>query len=875
MSLGKSINALLQGQWLRTFGFVLLISFYFLPKAYAWELPMFCKQNGGTTECLKNYFYVDLFSCSVVNNQIATDVTAEGCAAKAVNLATAFWHAAPSGCNNAGDGYPEPCTFFRSNSADSQTYQMFITGDFYRRVGVNILFSHTGSYCAQVYDQYERLYGGICATINIHAPVACPSGYDYFDLFDRTPANSALALTRSFNENDLPVTCIRNIPIRPKNPPIPPKGCDSSQPATLHPINIGLGNKFLIEPDAKITGFDLSRSYTSSGALGTTNIGTNWRYSFERKLMLDTPTWITVARPNGSYLYFKLINNAWQPDADIADTLSQLTISPTNTTAWTYFDASSNATENYDVNGNLTSIVSQTGRVTNFTFNTIGGVQTITNDVGQQLTFSYDASTGKVSKVQLANGGLITYTYSANNTNTLSNLVSVTYPDSKTKTYHYGGETAEAANVSATPNAGVSYANALTGIIDENGNRYATYRYDAAGRAYDEELAPDLGVTAGQAIEHNNLVYNVDGSGNPTSTVVTDGFGSSRTYNFTTILGVVKSTGQSQPAGSGCAASAAALTYDANGNVASRTDFKGNQTTYVYDMARNLEISRTEGLTSAGAATAATRTITTTWHATWRLLLVTAEYAGATATGAALHSTTNVYDAKGNITSITEADPLHSLSRTTTVTYTYSTLVPGLVLTKVIDGPRTDVSDISTYHYYEADSTCTPSAATPLIDPITNTSPANLGCRGQLQSMTDALGHTMTYDRYNHHGQVEQMTDANGLVTTNTYDLRQRLLTRSVTGAGVVTQTTSLTYDGVGQVTQLTLPDASQLNYTYDAAHRLTQLQDNLGNKVTYTLDSEGNRINEVTTDPQNVLTKTLTRSYDALNRLQQVIGVQ
>jgi YD repeat-containing protein len=139
-----------------------------------------------------------------------------------------------------------------------------------------------------------------------------------------------------------------------------------------------------------------------------------------------------------------------------------------------------------------------------------------------------------------------------------------------------------------------------------------------------------------------------------------------------------------------------------------------------------------------------------------------------------------------------------------------------------------------------------------------------------LQSITNALNQITTYDRYNHHGQVEQMTDANGLATSSTYDLRQRLLTRT-TG----TEITTLTYDNVGQVTQLTLPDASTLNYTYDAAHRLTDVQDNLGNKVHYTLDSEGNRTNEITTDPNNALTKTLTRSYDALNRLQQVTGVE
>jgi hypothetical protein len=51
-------------------------------------------------------------------------------------------------------------------------------------------------------------------------------------------------------------------------------------------------------------------------------------------------------------------------------------------------------------------------------------------------------------------------------------------------------------------------------------------------------------------------------------------------------------------------------------------------------------------------------------------------------------------------------------------------------------------------------------------------------------------------------------------------------------------------------------------------------VQDTLGNKVVYTLDAEGNRIQEDTKDPNGTLAKTLTRSYDALNRLQTVIGI-
>ena len=301
--------------------------------------------------------------------------------------------------------------------------------------------------------------------------------------------------------------------------------------------------------------------------------------------------------------------------------------------------------------------------------------------------------------------------------------------------------------------------------------------------------------------------------------------------------------------------------------MASRTDFDGHKTIYVYDLSRNLETSHTEDLTATGAATPATRTVTTTWHPTWRLPLVMGEYTGATATGTPVKKTTQVYDAKGNLTSVTESDPVLNLNRTTAMTYTYSTAVPGMVLTKVVNGPRTDVTDTTTYTYYPHDAVCEDSSAPP-IDPE-NPVP-NLGCRGQLQSVKNALNQTTTYNRYNHHGQVEQLTDANGLVTQHTYDLRQRLTSRK-TGS----ETTTLTYDNTGQITQLQMPDSSVLNYTYDAAQRLIQVQDTLGNKVIYTLDAEGNHIQEDTKDPNGTLAKTLTRSYDALNRLQTVTGVE
>jgi len=657
-------------------------------------------------------------------------------------------------------------------------------------------------------------------------------------------------------------------PVRTNGPPL----CDGER----NPINRTTGNKYQLEIDyssAHMAKLTLERSYNSLIKFVDTNFGVNWINYYDRSVrVLSSGTEVNIRRHDGKILYSQQVSTYWLTDADITDKLVELKDTAGIRTGWTYTVDSTGEVETYDANGKLLSIKDRAGntQTMNYSCKTVSATCTVatpdtvamvdglltkvTDQLGRSLNFTYD-NLNRIKTMTNPAGGGYTYTYSTDGNN---NLASVTYPDGNNKIYHYENAT---------------FKSALTGISDENNSRFSTYVYDSIGRAESSEHAG--------SVEKSILVYNSDAAGNPTSTVVTDiGTSAIRTYNFTTILGVVKSTGQSQPGGSGCSASASTITYDANGNVSSRTDFDGHQTTYVYDLTRNLETSRTEGLTTAGAVTPATRTITTTWHPTWRLPLVTTTHTGGASatgvpTGAALHKVTNVYDTKGNITSITENDPVRALNRVTTITYTYSTAVPGLVLTKVVNGPRTDVTDTTTYTYYPHNATCAASAATPIIDPITGVAPANLGCRGQLNTVTNALGQTTTYNRYNHHGQVEQMTDANGLVTTNSYDLRQRLLSRTVSGAGLTAQVTSLTYDNAGQVTQLKLPDNSRLSYTYDAAHRLTDIQDTLGNKVHYTLDASGNRIKEDTKDPSGVLAKTLTRSYDALNRLQTVTGVE
>ena len=74
-------------------------------------------------------------------------------------------------------------------------------------------------------------------------------------------------------------------------------------------------------------------------------------------------------------------------------------------------------------------------------------------------------------------------------------------------------------------------------------------------------------------------------------------------------------------------------------------------------------------------------------------------------------------------------------------------------------------------------------------------------------------------------------------------------------------------------MTQAELPNGATLTYTYDAAHRLTAINDHKGNRIDYTLDAMGNRITEKTKDPAGVLVGNIARVIDALNRVQQVTG--
>ncbi|CAK0778584.1 hypothetical protein CCP3SC1_970006 [Gammaproteobacteria bacterium] len=561
-------------------------------------------------------------------------------------------------------------------------------------------------------------------------------------------------------------------------------GSDPSCPNTVpscegNPINVSTGNKYEVETDyigASQTQLSLYRYYNSQDTT-LSAFGRNWHSAWHRSLNA-TSNRVIVTRGDGRRDTFTLNDATWVADPDVMSVLSG-----NAQTGWMLI-TSEDTTEKYGPDGWLTSITTRAGLVTTLTYDGSKNLTMVTGPFGHTLKFSYD-SANRVSTMTTPDGKIYTYAYDATN-----NLTSVKYPDATVRQYLYED---------------VDHPNALTGITDENGNRFATYAYGSDGRAISTQHAGGAELTT--------VTYNTDGT-----VSVNDPLGNTHGYDFTVQFGMVKPTAIS---GAPVKTSGGkSFTYDSNGFIASRTDFDGNVTTYTHD-ARGLEISRTEA-----SGTPLARTIETKWSPVFHLPIQITE---------PNRITKFSYDAKGNL----KTKMVTANTETRSWNYTYN--AKGQVLT--INGPRTDVADVTKFAYY---------------------------VHGGLATITDALGHVTSLSNYDANGHPLKIIDPNGLITRLTYDVRGHIQTRTIG-----TETTTFAYDAVGNLIKMTRPDGSFLSYTYDAAHRLTGVKDALGNSLAYTLDAADNRTKEQILDATSAVTRTRSYAYDNVNRLIQEIGAQ
>jgi YD repeat-containing protein len=217
--------------------------------------------------------------------------------------------------------------------------------------------------------------------------------------------------------------------------------------------------------------------------------GKGWKGNYERQITLYGAV-VVMKRADGREIDFRppSSGNVYVSDDDIADRLERLTDGSGNTTGWKYVAAADDSTELYGATGKLLSISDRAGAGVTLTYSDSstspsvapvpGLLITVTDTWGRSLGYVYNSQKRIVQMTDPA-GGSYAFAYDS-----AGNLASITFPDTKVRQYLYN----EQAHTQST-----ALPHSLTGIIDENGARFATYEYDTQGRAVSTEHAGGAG----------------------------------------------------------------------------------------------------------------------------------------------------------------------------------------------------------------------------------------------------------------------------------------------------------------------------------------------------------------------------------------------
>jgi RHS repeat-associated protein len=592
-----------------------------------------------------------------------------------------------------------------------------------------------------------------------------------------------------------------------------PGGCDAGDPITL-----GTGNVFEKFTDYASSGpnkLTFERYYnslsTGPGAfvLFTTGMGEGWTNNYSRSLTFTPPTGqatsVVANRPDGQGLTFTLNGGTWTTDTDVDYTLTQVG------SAWSLKDHN-DTVESYNSIGVLQTITLRNGYSQTVAMNN-GRLSTVTDSYNRTLTFGNSTtSPSLITTVTTPDGLVLTYGYNSTGVNDpyLDRLASVSYNTTPVTSQTFLYE-----------NPSLPFA--LTGITDENNNRYKTWSYDSQGRGQTSQTGNGT-----SAADLTTVAYNSDGS-----TTVTNAFGVADTYKFTSLQGVSKLAEIDRAATSTTAAATRLFTYDTNGYLFTETDWNGNETKYT----NNTNGNPTE--IDYAVSSPVAYSVSITYDTTFIHLphIVTAP--GVTSTYAR--------DGNGNPLSRTDVD-------TTTTTVPYSTngqtretqwtwSPTGQELS--VQLPRTDVVAKTQFGY---DST------------------------GSLSSVKDAFNHLTTIINIMPGGLPAHIYDENNVLTMLAYDARLNLHTSMLmTTAGNLV--TTWNYDPANNLQSVVKPDGSTLTYGHDTVHRLTSITDLLGSSTTLTLDALGGATLTNITNSSGTVTLTHSRVFDALDRITSDIG--
>lgn len=599
----------------------------------------------------------------------------------------------------------------------------------------------------------------------------------------------------------------------------------SGASCSKNPINIATGEKYLTMTDYRAEGasqMTFERFY-SSYAKEKTSLGIGWRSNFDRSLAFeklgDTTMQVIALRQQDDPIQFDRVfdenaeNNQWLTDDNHYEILRK------TDSGWE-LQLTDNTIESYDESGRLISIKHINGYQQTFVYGNPGLAKnvllSVIDNFGQQLTFTYDLY-ARISSMTATDGSVTRYQYDSHH-----NLTKVISPDetpaddwdNQFVVYDYNDE---------------RFAHAITGIRNSQGQRIHTMAYDDQGRAVLSALGDD--------VERVDIKFS-RGDNNTKHSLVKNSLGKTTSYTFDADNKPLQVEGNPTAT---CIGANQDYDYNDKGQLISKTDWNGSTIRYEYNE-RGLEIARIEA-----ADTAQERRITTQWHSQWRL---------PTRMTSADLVVEFAYNEQGMLARRVERDTKSELNNWQKLfkqsperEWNYDYSEQGL-LTEV-DGPRTDVDDITRFEY---------------------------DAHGNRTAVINALDHRSETLSFNERGLPLQVRDANGLVTELTYSARGWLISKTVkTEQG--DSTTHYDYTGVsdyndqGVISAVTLPNGAVVNYEYDSARRLIAQSNNAGERIEYSLDLEGNRLEQRIINSTGTLLFSQRQVFDELSRLLQSIG--
>ena len=551
-------------------------------------------------------------------------------------------------------------------------------------------------------------------------------------------------------------------------------------------------------------------------------LGKAWTHNHTTSLAATRatdPNAVSITSAEGHLrTFFKATGSSTWTATNSADKLAQA-----GDGSWTYRRSDDDATLSFTAPGKLQTQTQRNGWTLVYTYDSAGRLATIANGFGRMLVLSYNGA-GQLASVLTPDSRTIGYAYDP-----MDRLSDVTYPDARSRTFLYEN---------------AAFPQALTGIIDESGERYATFSYDPQGRAISSELA-------GSADRYQVSYPSASNAS------ITDPLGTSRTYSYSTIKGRLAVVGGSLPSGTG-EADASSRVQDANGLITSETDFKGVTTTTTWDVARRLPL-----VVEHAAGTPDARIVTTQWHPDFSLPLLVTEPP---------RSTAYTYDPFGNLLSKAVTEAVTGKTQTWQWTYNAQQLVatatePNGAVTSYAYDYRGNVltatntlGHVTSYTYDNANRVERMTAPNGLVTTYT------YDARDRLLTQTVG-GQQITMLGYKPYGKVETLVLPTGLILTYTYDAAQRLIGwRNNRG-----ESGSYTLDGMGNRTAEEIKDSTG-NVAWNAARVINNLNrpamnvegPNQANAFGYDANGELTRVT-------NGLTQSTEYGLDSLRRVAAI----